>query len=287
MALPALKEQQFANQLHPVQAQKRKQVRTGQVLQFPTGRPIGTDAAAVRENELSSGERFQAEQARRMADSSAQQDTLGLQLLVDQGVLSQAAFEQATAEAQQALKQLRAAATIQQALQARSNFNKVRDKIGGIELSEKQRKDFDEYREMLWREVRVGGPIVDDFAMGWTLGLGTLLSYVIWIWQALKGFKYRNNPEPLTVIALLSPPPMPLSVVGKGTLQMLKMIFTKLIDALGFLWDNVNLALVLVAIGIGVILIMLINCTVNPFTPSSFDGICGEFLKMVGAVAAE
>ena len=100
MALPALKEQQFANQLHPVQAQKRKQVRTGQVLQFPTGRPIGTDAAAVRENELSSGERFQAEQARRMADSSAQQDTLGLQLLVDQGVLSQAAFEQATAEAQ-------------------------------------------------------------------------------------------------------------------------------------------------------------------------------------------
>lgn len=288
MALPALKEEQFSERLQSAQVQKRTQERRmGQVLKFPTGRPIGSTAAMEREAELDATERFQAEQARRSATASLDRDDPGLRLLVDQGVLSEQAFEEARQQVRQATEQIRAAQSIQAILAGRRTIEQVRERISGIEISEKQRKQLDEFREMYWRELRVAGPMIDDFAAGWTLGLGTGLSYVVWIWQAIKGFKYRNTPEPLSVISLMSPPPMPLSAAGKGALQAMKIIITKLIDALGFLWNNVNLAIIVVLVGIGTIFIMLLNCTINPLTPSEFDGICTEFLKVVGAVAAD
>lgn len=290
MALPALKEQQFAERLASNQAKKStKERRMGQILQFPTGRPIGTDAAMAREAELPTAERFQSEQARRRAEGNKETPE-ELQALQDQGLLSDEAFEQAKTQTQQAVQQLRAASTLQQALSAKARLTKLREEFAGIALSEKQRKEIDEFREMIWRGVRVGGPAVDDFAAGWTLGLGTGVSYVIWIWQAIKGMKYRNTPEPLTVISIMSPPPMPLSVAGKGTVALLKTLTMYFIDALGFLWNNFNAAIVVLFLALFVIILILFDCYSYPIT-SEFKDVCsqlmptGELLKFFAGFA--
>ncbi len=284
MATAALrKEESYGEQLAGAQSVARQQRRMGQVLEFPTGRPLPAQAAAAREAELPSGERFQSEQTRRAQEANATR-LPELNLLAEQGLLSQTALEQAKAESQQIAARLQAATTIAELSAVRAQANAFKEKFAGIEIGEKEREIIDEYREQFWRGLRIGGPAVDDATVAMTFGLGTLISYVIWIVQALKGIRYRNEPEPLTVIAILSPPPMSLSVAKKDIAKLGKIVVVTLIDVMGFMWNNVNAAIVVMLAALLIIIIIAVNCAINPITISQFPELCSSFASLFTSV---
>lgn len=278
MAVAALKEQQgaFQEQLNASQANARQQKRMGQVLAFPTGRPVAFEEAEKRESHLPDGERFQAAQARRATEAHQTEIPEGLSALAEQGLLSQQVLEAAQKQAAAILQARVSAVSLQEIWKARQQVAQFRQQFGGVQLSKEQAEQLDVFRDEFWRGIRISLPSIDDFTLGLTLGAGTFLSYFVWIWQFVKGLKYRGETEPLTVTSLLTPPPMPLSIPTKDVAKMAKILKVLLVDVLGFIYENIQVAVIILLIALLFILIAGASCLVDYGATMGLD-FCAQF----------
>lgn len=279
-------QQARASQLTAARTQTKRDGRN-LVLNAPGKWTRGALLAASLGGARSSAEQYQMESAQRLADYRAQQLPEGLETLAQQGLLSQTLLEQMRSEQAAAQAQAVAAQTTAQVAAAAARNRALQEQITASTKESKLVDTIQEGREQFWRGLRIGGPATDDATGGMTFGLGTVFSYVVWMVQFLKGIKYRNQPEPLTVVAFVTPPAMPLSLAAKDVSQVVKMIITGFIDALGFLWNNINLALVVVLLASLVILIAGINCTLSPISFVTSSDFCQTFVSFFSSVALD
>ncbi|MEK7665357.1 MAG: hypothetical protein AAB337_00565 [Patescibacteria group bacterium] len=278
----AQREQSRASQLMASRTQTKKG-RLDLAMKTPGKWVRNAMLAASIGGATSPAERYQTESAQRSADHRAQQSPEGLDALAEQGLISKTQHEEMRSEHAAIQTQAATTATVAGTAVASQRKRSLQEHIRSLAENSKLMDTIQESREQLWRGLRVGGPATDDAVGGTTLGMGTIFSYVVWIWSALKGIRYRNEPEPLTVIAILSPPPMSLRTAGKDAGKVVKTIVTLFIDALGFLWNNINLAIVVVLITLNVMIVIGLTCTISPLFFVENSGLCLTFAKMVAS----
>lgn len=283
----AQREQTRASQLAAARTQTK---RNGMSLAFNAPWKLVRGAmlaASLGGGAVSSEEQYQMGSAQRLADHRAQQLPEELNVLVEQGLISEQVIEQIRAQKAAIQAQAVAAQTTAQVAIAMQRNRALQEQITASTEKSKLVDTTQEFREQWWRALRIGGPATDDATGGISFGLGTAISYVIWIVQALKGIRYRNEPEPLTLTAILSPPPMPLSIAKKDMAKVGKIFIVTLLDVMGFMWNNINLALVVVLLTLMVILIAGINCTLSPISFVTSSDFCQTFVSFFSSVALD
>jgi len=128
--------------------------------------------------------------------------------------------------------------------------------LGGIAMNKEQRKAINEMREQIWRGVRVSLPGLSDAVGGWDMGFFSFLADAIYYWTVLKGIKYMNEDEPIKLTNIWTPPP--LEIKAKDIANILKRMLFWMVDIVGWVWTNINVAVVVGIIAFVFILLFIL-----------------------------
>ncbi len=218
--------------------------------------PVGSTPVSLPYDDLSAKERFDSEQAQALAAQDSMDVDPALSRAVENDNLDSEAFENYKRQLQEITQQMREAKTLV-ALRILLNKKMAMEKdLGGIAMGEEQRKAVNEMREQVWRGVRVSLPGLSDLVGGWDMGFFSFLADAIYYWTIVKGIKYMNEDEPLKITNIWTPPPMELKPKNAG--DLLKRFFFWMVDILGWVWTNINVAVVIGIIAFTFILIFII-----------------------------
>lgn len=295
MAEAALKQQEagYAQRFQSARAQATREQRGGapsNVVAFPQPAPppnasLGAAPGTLppANNNLGFQEQLASNQAR--ARTAGATLPMSPYLAANQENIPPQQFEEYRSQLASLTQQFKAATTLAQKRAILFQVQQTERTLGNLTLTGKEREELEEARDWFWRAVRVGLPTIDDLSAGWTFGLGTGLSYVVWVWQFVKMLKYKWEDEPIKLTAIFTPSPLKIRVNTKDVGKLLNRMVSWFVDALGFVYTNFQAGIVVVIILIMMILLYMFYIMFTDPLMAATDGTIRAFADAVGYTA--
>ena len=224
--------------------------------------PLGMSAAMEAEQDLSTTERFHAEQNR----TAISQQSLGLNPAVERlaanNNISAEVYQQATAKPRTLTQQMRGATTMAQLQGLNQQYLAMNQELTESGLNEEQLKVLDDGRRWVWRGIVDGLPLIDDFLLGADFGIGTTVAGGVDAYQWVSGMgNFESHIE--SNLKFFAPPPKQISTPEKAGIFRTVMHWG--VDVLGsFLLWFVQIGW-MIALGITFFIIILVGsyCAYN------------------------